>query len=180
MTEILALDIATVCGFARGRVGSTPVSGSIRFGRRDASDNAIFGHAIEWMETAFITAPDVLVLEAMLPPGAKVGATQTDVRDRLAGLHGIARGQAHLAGVYKIQAHPVASIRGHFIGMRGLKRKEAKGQIVARCRQLGWDVVDDNAADACALWHYACSLIDPTQVLRVSPLFNRKLRVHVQ
>lgn len=29
---IIALDLATVCGYARGRVGSTPSSGSIRLG----------------------------------------------------------------------------------------------------------------------------------------------------
>jgi hypothetical protein len=42
---------------------------------------------------------------------------------------------------------------------------------------LGWQAVDNNAADALAAWSYACSIIDPTQALKVSPLFNKQLRV---
>lgn len=180
MTNILALDLATVTGWARGPVGGSPASGAIRFGKREASENAVFGHALEWLAALLDPQPrpDVLVIEAMLPPGAKVGGTNTHVRDRLAGLHGVVRAVAHCRGVYNIQAHPVAAIRGHFIGVRGLKRAKAKPAIVARCRELGWPCDDDNAGDALAAWSFACSLIDPAQALRVSPLFNRRLRIH--
>jgi hypothetical protein len=181
MTDILALDLATITGWARGPVGGAPASGSIRFGKREASENAVFAHALEWLAALLDPQPrpDMIVIEAMLPPGAKVGGTNTGVRDRLAGLHGVVRGVAHLRGVFDIQAHPVAAIRGHFIGVRGLKRDKAKPAIVARCRELGWGpIVDDNAADALAAWSFACSLIDPRQALRVSPLFNRRLRIH--
>jgi hypothetical protein len=182
MTDILALDIATVTGWARGRVGSTPASGSIRFGKAGASENAIFAHAIKWVAEMLDPQPrpDVLMLEEMLPPGAKVGFTTTWTRDRLAGLHGIVRGVAHLRSVFDIRAVSVGNIRQHFIGERHLKRHKAKPAIVEHCRQLGWPCADDNAGDALAAWSYACSLIDPAQGLLVSPLFNKQLRVHVQ
>ena len=52
MTLILALDIATRTGFARGRVGELPVAGSINFGRegssRNRTDAAIFAVALRW------------------------------------------------------------------------------------------------------------------------------------
>lgn len=178
MTDILALDIATVTGFARGKVGETPIAGSVRFGRPGASSNAVFGSCLSWLskELALEPRPDLLVLEAMLSPLAKVGATQADVRDRLAGLHGVVRGVAHLRGVYQIAEYSVGDVRQHFIGERSLKREQAKRRTVIVCRQLGWQVADDNAADALALWSFAAALIDPAQALKLSPLFNRALR----
>jgi hypothetical protein len=44
-----------------------------------------------------------------------------------------------------------------------------------QCRRLGWDFRDDNAADALAIWSYACALIDPQTALKTVPLFNRAL-----
>ena len=184
MTDVLALDIATITGFARGRVGETPTSGSIRFGTRNCSDGEVFGHAIGWISTILKAQPlpDIIVVEAMLPPGAKVGYTNASTRDRLAGLHAIVRGVAHIRGGGEIEmaCYSVGDIRAHFIGERGLRRAQAKQAIVTRCEQLGWPAVDNNAADASAAWSLACSIVDPAQAIKVSPLFNQKLRVHFQ
>jgi hypothetical protein len=182
MNNVLALDLATVTGYARGEVGGRPVAGSIRFGTRESGDGEVFGHAIGWFSKliAMQPRPDVIVVEAMLPPGAKVGATNSSTRDRLAGLHAIVRGVAHIRGAGEIACYSVGDIRHHFIGERSLRRAQAKQAIVLRCEMLGWQVVDNNAADACAAWSFACSIIDPTQALKVSPLFNKQLRVHVQ
>ena len=183
MTLILALDIATRTGFARGRVGELPVSGSINFGRdgssRNRTDAAIFAAALRWLsqELQPEPRPDLVIMEAMLPPDAARGSTQRAVRDRLAGLQGIVKGVSHLRGIGEIAEATVGNIRGHFIGDRSLKRLIAKRTVMERCRALGWECADDNAGDALALWSYACALIDPTWALQVSPLFNRKLRV---
>ena len=183
MTLILALDIATRTGFARGRVGELPVSGSINFGRdgssRNRTDAAIFAAALRWLsqELQPEPRPDLVIMEAMLPPDAARGSTQRAVRDRLAGLQGIVKGVSHLRGIGEIAEATVGNIRGHFIGDRSLKRAKAKSTVMERCRALGWECADDNAGDALALWSYACALIDPTWALQVSPLFNRKLRV---
>jgi hypothetical protein len=183
--DILALDIATTTGWARGAVGSPPRdAGSIMFGRPGASNNAVFGHALTWiadyLEPAGIASgrprPTMLVLEAMLPPGAKAGATNRDTRDRLAGLHGIMRAVAHLRGIYEINEVSVGDVRAHFIGDRTLKRDRAKREVLLRCHQLGWPAEDDNAGDALALWSFACSLIDPQLAVRPVPMLNPKLR----
>lgn len=179
MTDILALDIATYSGWARGPVGAdAPAFGSLRFGSKGCTSNAVFGACLKWLSAALEPQPrpDIVIIELMLPPEAKVGRTSRDVRDRLAGLHGIIRAVAFLRGIYEIQEASVGDVRGHFIGVRNLQRDHAKLEVLSRCRQLGWMVEDDNQADACALWHFACCLIDPELALRVSPLFNRALR----
>ncbi len=184
MTLILALDVATTTGFALGRPadGAPAQIGSIRFGNAKASNNAIFAHALKWISKLLEPEPRpmTLILEAMLPPMVKSGHTSTDVRNRLAGLHGVIRAVAHLRGVYEIAEYSVTDIRRHFLGDHMIKREQAKTETVRRCIALGWPVEDDNAADACALWSLGASLIDPTLALRLSPLFNKQLRVNVQ
>jgi crossover junction endodeoxyribonuclease RuvC len=177
MTDILALDIATTCGFARGLVGGVPDSGSICFARSEASsDNAIFGNALAWISQLLEPAPrpDILIVEEMLPPDAMKGKTSKAVRDRLAGLHGVIRGVAHLRGIYRIDEATVGTVRAHFIGDRTCKRTIAKRETIAVCERLGWPCADDNAADALALWSYACARIDPKLALQVSPLFRKR------
>jgi hypothetical protein len=175
---ILALDLATTSGFARGRVGETPIAGSIRFGRAEASNNAVFGKCLKWIAQELEPAPrpNIVIIESMLAPQAKLGFTSRDVRDRLAGLHGIVRAVAHLRGIYDVNEAGVGQVRAHFIGYSNLKRDHAKSLVMERCRQLGWHAEDDNAGDALALWSYAAALIDPELAMRLSPLFNRNLR----
>ena len=145
MTLILALDIATRTGFARGRVGELPVSGSINFGRdgssRNRTDAAIFAAALRWLsqELQPEPRPDLVIMEAMLPPDAARGSTQRAVRDRLAGLQGIVKGVSHLRGIGEIAEATVGNIRGHFIGDRSLKRahRQAHGHGTLPGARLG-------------------------------------------
>jgi hypothetical protein len=181
--DILALDLATRTGFVRGQPADAPAQiGSVRFGNADASNNAVFGNALTWISKLLEPEPrpTLLILEAMLPPNAKFGHTHTEVRDRLAGLHGIMRAVAHLRGVYEIAEYSVSDIRRHFLGDHLIKRDKAKEETMRRCRQLGWPVEDFDQSDACALWSLAASLIDPTLALKLSPLFNKNLRAVVQ
>ncbi len=172
---VLGLDIATHLGWARGHVDApAPACGSIRFGNVRTPASEIFGNAIRWAE-AYIggSKPDILVIEALLPPEAMHGETSRAVRDRLCGLHGIILGIAHNMGVGEIVTASVGDVRAHFINNRGLKRVQAKAAVMAKCEMLGWRVTDDNQGDAAATWSYACALIDPKLALRGSPLFNR-------
>lgn len=172
---VLGLDIATSLGWARGRVDDpAPACGTIRFGNVRTSAPEIFGNAVRWAE-AYIgeLKPDILVVEALLPPDAMIGETSRAVRDRLCGLHSIMLGVAHNAGVGEIVTASVSDVRNHFISQRKLKRAQAKAAVMAKCEVLGWSVADDNQGDAAATWSYACALIDPKLALRGSPLFNR-------
>jgi hypothetical protein len=179
MTDILALDVATNCGWARGHLDGVPTAGSIKFGRPSATNNAIFGNALKWISQLLEPQPrpDLLIVEAMLPMAAMQGETSRAVRDRLAGLHGVIRGVAYLRGVAEIAQASVGDVRMHFLGTRSLKSMDAKAAVLERCERLGWSCPDHNAADACALWSFARSLIDPKYALVVSPMFNKQLRI---
>lgn len=186
MTYILALDLATRTGWARGRVNELPWSGSVGFGidanGEKRTDAAVFGAAVDWIMAQFEQGeplPDLLIIEDMLSPLAMKNATSRAVRDRLAGLHGIMKGMASRYGVGEIAIASVGDVRAHFIGDRSLQRDAAKRAVMERCKMLGWECKDDNAADALAVWSFACATIDPAWGLQVSPLFNRKLRVTV-
>jgi len=176
MTDILAIDIATNCGFARGIVGGVPTCGSLRFGAVNASNNAVFGHALKWISKLLEPQPrpDILIMEAMLPPQARVGHTSRDVRDRLAGLHGIIRGVAYLRGIGEIAEANVGDVRMHFICDRHMPRSSAKSQVMRQCEMMDWHPKNDNEGDALALWSYACGIVDPKTALKVVPMFMRR------
>jgi Holliday junction resolvasome RuvABC endonuclease subunit len=174
MTDILALDIATTCGFARGPVGPDgPRCGSVRFSKPGASQNAICGRALEWIiDTLKPPLPDVVAIEDLLPPHVTRGKSNVD-HDLLAHLHGIVMGVCFMRGVYKVHKYAVLTIRRHFIDMSVCRKGQGKQMVQDKCRVLGWLADDADAADAAAVWSYQCGLLDPNHAIRISPLFNR-------
>jgi hypothetical protein len=174
MTDILAIDLATQAGFCRGPHDGAPSFGSISFARGDDSNADIFGAALIWLAALLEPQPrpDLLVLEALLPAAAKL-KTNKLTRDRLAGLRGVILGVADCRHIRRIEEIAVGDVRAHFIGDRSLKRAAAKREVMRQCRRLGWFVEDDHQGDACALWSFACSMIEPKLALRVSPLFAK-------
>jgi Holliday junction resolvasome RuvABC endonuclease subunit len=174
VTDVLALDIATRCGYARGPVGpDAPRCGSVQFGKTGASQLAICGHALEWaIDTIKAPLPDIVAIEDLLPPHVTRGKSNVD-HDLLAHLHGIILGVCFVRGVFKVHKYPVRTIRNHFIDLSACAKGQAKLMVQDKCKLLGWLAADADAADAAACWSYACSLIDPEQAIRISPLFNR-------
>jgi hypothetical protein len=90
-------------------------------------------------------------------------------------LHGIIRGVANLRQVYHIEVVSVGDVRAHFIGVRNMNGRAAKREVMAQCQRMGWPATDLDAADACAVWSYACGIIVPETALQVSPLFQRRI-----
>jgi Holliday junction resolvasome RuvABC endonuclease subunit len=175
---ILALDVATTTGWARGHVGPhRPTCGSVRFAKPGASQLAICGRALEWaIETIKPPLPDVVAIEDLLPPHVTRGKSNKD-HDLLAHLHGVILGVCFARGVYKVHKYAVGSIRAHFIDLKSCARGQAKLMVQRKCKELGWvsqqGDTDDDAADACAVWSYQCGLLDRDHAVRISPLFNR-------
>jgi len=164
---ILALDIATLTGVAVGEPGSAPVSWTEDLGKR-TSEEARFSKAL-WLTDKLIKAhtPDLIAVEAA------IGGREASAY--LIGLVACVRGCAFNRSV-PVKVYHRASILKHFVGKAltsrdfpGLGKARAKAAIketvVSRCRLLGWEVEDDNAADACALWDYA----NAVQGLQVAP-----------
>src|SRR5262249_53903384 len=93
MTLILALDIATKTGWARGRPMETPKCGSIRFG---GGHSAIYAECFEWLTMSLQQhRPDVVVIEDLLPVFAKQGSTNRATGHLLGGLHGVVKLAVH-------------------------------------------------------------------------------------
>jgi|SRR5262245_2536464 len=180
MTDVLALDIASTCGWARGPIGGEPQCGSVRFAKPGASQLAICGRALEWaIATIKDPLPDVIAIEGLLPPAA-LKMRSNEEHELLGHLHGIMLGVAFMRGVYKVHKHHLKAIRGHFLYGIPYGKGEAKQVTVRKCRSLGWlEAADDDAADACAVWSYQVSLLDPEHVVRISPLFQKVRRTGV-
>jgi len=179
---ILALDIATMTGWALKASREAPAKyGSVRVGK-GAELGPFLAGALDWFERAFAAwRPKWVVYEApqlsattniqtlrklySLAALADVAAVRVAEREKIPGL--IVREEYH------------SRVRRHFLGdgrparpiPRGPKaereadrreyRARLKSAVIAECRRRGWFPDDDNAADALALLAYAADLLDP-------------------
>jgi hypothetical protein len=175
MPTVLALDLASVSGWAAGEPGGKPMHGSIRFAAKGASHEAIFHKAFLWACKQIVDLePGLIVWEAPLA-GFKGGHTTVDVTTILFGLPAIVGAAAHMYQVYDVRKAETRDVRNHFIGCNP-KRAKAKPLVMQKCRAMGWQVEDDNEADALALWSFMCSLLDPKLAVVPTPLFQRGMR----
>lgn len=173
-TVILALDLASVTGWATGPPGGKPSHGSIRFAAKGASHEAVFAGALKWMsETVTAHAPTMIVWEAPMPTSFNRGRSNINTTTLLYGLPAVIGAVSFLRGIYDIRKAETRDVRNHFIGSNP-RRAEAKGLVMRQCRAMGWPVADDNEADALATWHYMCALIEPKLAVRPLPLFGRR------
>lgn len=171
---IVALDIATVTGVAWGAARSRPSSTSVDLGQ-GRSEDARFSKALVLTHGLIEKhRPELIAVEAA------VGGPKTS--HFLVGLLACIRGCAFNRGV-PVEVYPINSIRKHFVGKSlqvrdfpGLKPAQAKKQIKAvvmqRCRALGWDFPDDNAADALALLDFAHA-VRGVQTIPAGGLFTK-------
>jgi hypothetical protein len=172
MPVVLALDLASVSGWAVGEPGSEPEHGSHRFAHAGASHEAIFHNAMQWAEEIIaMCKPGLIVWEAPLA-GFKGGKTTVDVTTILFGLPAIVGAVAYRHGIFDCFKADTSAVRNHFIGCNP-KRARAKPMVIRQCIAMGWPCSDDNEADALATWSYMVSLIDPRLALRPTPLFGR-------
>lgn len=161
---ILALDVATVTGVAVGALGGSPNAWSIDLGQGKSEDYRFSQALVHTHRLIETYSPDLIAVE-----GA-VGGPRTS--HFLVGLLACIRGCACNRKI-RVESYSVAAIRRHFVGghvtsaayghlepkrRKAAARSAGKNLVMARCRQLGWQADDDNAADAAALWDYACAL----------------------
>ncbi len=159
MTCILALDLASVTGWACGEPGGTPSHGSVRFASLGSSHEAIFAAALKWMSTMCKERqPGLVVWEAPLSTSFKRGKTTMNTTTLLYGLPAVIGAVAYLHGIYDIRKADTRDVRLHFLGQNP-KRAKAKMLVMQQCRLYGWDVADDNEADALAIWSYMGAIL---------------------
>lgn len=155
--KVLALDLATVTGFAVGEPCGEPVHGVITlegsFGAKCSRLRySLWGLIQEHM-------PDRVIFEQPLHAIPKGGGKGPTMR-LLQGLTAVAEMVCHDQCVRVFEV-ATSTWRKHFLGHGGLPSAEAKTYCVQLCHDRGWMVVDNNAADACGIWDYACALVSP-------------------
>jgi crossover junction endodeoxyribonuclease RuvC len=168
--EILALDLATRTGWARGRPGQDPTFGRILL-HGDKAER--YRELRAWLAPQ-LSQVDRVIYESAAVPMLMMGRTNTDAIRFLIGCCEHVEELCH--GVVELYEVRVSAVRVHFIG-RNLKRDLAKAQTRRRCEGLGWMVTNDDEADAAALWSYAVCLMRPDLAHLHSPLFRPKRRV---
>jgi hypothetical protein len=169
--QILALDLAARSGWAMGYAkDAVPTSGTIRFAREGASMAAVLSNCRLFLRDFLSANPEIgiVVFEAPLVPGFKTGKTTFAATRQLIGLCAVVeemiytyndldRRNAPFTPILCREAR-VSDVRNHFIG-KNPKRDIAKAMTIAQCQRLGWKPLDDNEADALALWDYQRSLL---------------------
>ncbi|WP_018407909.1 hypothetical protein [Methylocystis rosea] len=155
---ILALDIATYCGFALGRAGEIPASGSVRLKRPgEPADVAAFNMRCFLRDRLMLERPDLICIEHYLNPVAQKSADAVILQLMC---FGVAVAEA-MARDIRHEKPAASTVRKHFIGAANKgERKATKAAVLNRARALGYiprDCIDDNRADACAIWDYAAA-----------------------
>lgn len=168
---VLALDVATVVGFAVGAIDkappptaleassqggvSQPLSGSQRIGHQRMDAGAFFASYERWLRDMIgVHTPDIIVFEAPFISGGK----QMNAAIRLLGMAAVTELVAHHLGVRIFSAH-MSKVRKHFCGTGHAKRDIIKKKIQDACDARGWFYADDNAADALAVWDYTAACL---------------------
>ena len=161
--KVMAFDLATHSGWACGSSGEQPRSGVITLKKAGARREVAFANFVAWLQERIPEhQPDLIVKEAPLALEAFhiVRSSEDNVRIQF-GLHAILEAMAERFGVDVLDA-PMASVRKHFIGHSHMgERAKTKGAVVQRCHVLGYmpkDCMDDNRADALAVWDWACAV----------------------
>tara|TARA_R110002033_G_scaffold29914_4_gene66653 strand:- start:7401 stop:7931 length:531 start_codon:yes stop_codon:yes gene_type:complete len=156
---ILALDVATQCGIAVGSSRGDPKAWSVDLGLGRSEDFRL-SEVLKLTHGLIEThKPDLIVVEAFI--GGKHASAY------LIGLVACVRGCAANRSVKCEMVFP-ATVRKHFLGKAktskdfpGLKPAKAKlaikQEVKARCELMGWKIPDLDAADAAAVWDWACS-----------------------
>lgn len=171
---ILALDLASTTGVAEGRPGERPRAWTWRLGSAGSSQAHRLAELLKLTsQHLMVSRPDQIWIEAPMAPAVMVdigGSAQTAAF--LFGCPAVVKAVAYLRGIYRVTEANVQDVRHHFINRRTLPKGEGKRVVIDRCRVLGWEVENDNEADAAALWSYACGQHNPRLAAAVTPLFQ--------
>jgi len=171
---VLALDLASVTGFAFGKPGTVPKFGHHRFVSSNTSRAGLYRAYRTWLDERWNVRgrqPDLIVYESAAVPSIMMGKTNVETIKTLMGLAEHLEEWAY--NKVELREATVSQVRCHFIG-QNMKASIAKPLTVEKCQQLGWMVETNDEADACALWDYQCSFLAPELAHNTTPLFRQQ------
>lgn len=158
--NMLALDLATVTGWAEGVFGEAPRSGSIRLASAGATRAEVLAGAIRFLgERWKAWKPHAVIFEAPLAPSVMAGKTNFSTARTLIALPGIVEALCVLKGIWTVREARVIDVRKFHLGGNP-PGPIGKKLVMQRMRDLGHEPQDDNESDALALWYYAAAQSD--------------------
>lgn len=168
---ILALDTATVTGWACGPVGGTPKFGARNFGGSGIARGLVFAQFRFWLHSGCQKLrPTLIVYESPYIPRPQEKQDPTRRRfvmnaDTLRRLLWFTGEIEEVAAELNIECREATTgeIARFFTGKARWPggRDEKKERTKEMCRAYGWDVTNDNEADALALWAMAEAIVSP-------------------
>lgn len=174
---ILALDLATVTGFALGDLSGIKISGSRQF-PKTGTDIGWFADAFRsWLATGLKRhRPTKVVYEQPIIHGPETTlatcrklyglAWQTELTCRDLKMEGV------LGQTFVVEEVNISDWRTHFLGRGYPRSREAcKAAVKQMCRVRGFLFDDDNEAEAIAILDYALACAAPASAIRATPLF---------
>lgn len=180
MTRVLAIDGAAIAGFALGAIGAEP-----RFGRRNFSGSGASGEIVGRFSRflrAVIEAekPDVIAYEAPYVPTAWRRGPPLNAKT-LRRLLGLAEVIDAIAWECRLQCYQATAgeVCAYLTGKANWGGRDAKkAATIAAARAWGWDVTNDDEADALAVWAYAESMLDPVAAAQRRARLGLELALH--
>lgn len=163
MIRVLALDLSGKTGwcFDGETPAASPIFGTWVLPVAGEDYGAAFVRLEDMLDDRITRrCPDIIAFEKPLDPRFN-GATNLTTFFFLIGLAAIVEARAWRRGIRDIRAVPVGSWRSNFTGLRHQPKGDIKGPTMARCRQLGWAIQDDNQGDAAGLWSFVKAHTDP-------------------
>lgn len=174
---LLALDLATVSGFAVGETDEfpsltpleavapsasrntrAPISGERRIGRKGCDVGAFLLDYDAWLtDLKKVHGFQMVVYEAPLVMlrGKKKDRINMDTIRKLIGLANHTDFFCAMKGIGVFQANN-ASVRKHFIGRGNGPTEVLKRMTFAECQARGWNARGFDEADALAVFDFAC------------------------
>lgn len=124
-----------------------------------------------------LEAIEELVFEEAIPAHMLHGRTNAATVEAAAGLAAHAMSFGEAIGI-RWRSVPIAAWRRHFIGSmpRGTKSPDLKAMAMKRCRELGFDAIKHDAAEACGLLDYQLSVAGILPPWRADNVLQRQLR----
>jgi len=152
----MAIDPATILGWALGEPGTIPRSGAVRLKAPDDDrDVAAFNAMCFLIDTWTLDKPDFVCVEHFMNPAAQKSADAIILQIEV---YGVIVAMCRRYGI-RYAAPQRSTVVTHFCGPGAPRDRDSlKRAVVQRAILLGYmpkGVRDDNRADACALFDWA-------------------------
>jgi hypothetical protein len=165
MKSILALDVSGKCtGWAFGLPNERPISGIVKWKRKDDTDDEIFARALTWLHHQMrFHSPQIVAIEAPIKSSG-FGGTNAASQGMLIGLQGVLRAvvKRNIPGVADLI--DVRTARKTFTGRGTYPAGEAKAIVQAEVIRRGFLTPEEAQGDRCdaiCLWTHKAAEQNP-------------------